>query len=107
MKNKTIGHITCKLGQSAIENWELFEAASPEHYFFHLSSYPSGYLILETDDPSIDVIFECALLCKNGTKYRNLKNVNVDYCLCSNLKKGLSVGEVQFIRPRKVKKIKI
>ena len=107
MKKIIIGDITCKLGQTAIENWELFDAALPNHYFFHLSSYPSGYLILETSDPSDDVLIECALLCKNGTKYKNLKNVNVDYCMCSNLKKGLSVGEVEFIRPRQVKKVKI
>jgi predicted ribosome quality control (RQC) complex YloA/Tae2 family protein len=53
------------------------------------------------------VIVECAEICKAGTKYRNLKNLKVDYCQCSNVMKGDVVGEVVFKSNRKVKIVRI
>ena len=69
------------------------------HYiFFHLSSYPSCYVILEYKDSDLTpfMIQTAAHLCKNGTKYRTLKNVKVDWCRCDNLKKTDKIGEVIF-----------
>lgn len=106
MKIFQINNITCKLGQSATENWSLLDQAKPEYIFFHLSSFPSGYVILEcTEEPNENILTEAAIICKNGTKYRNLKYLKVDYCRCDNLSKGDIVGMVKFKSMRKVKKI--
>lgn len=96
---------TIKVGTNAKENWELLESASSHHYFFHLSSFPSGYVILEHDFEEIpeSVIVACAKICKAGTKYRNLKNLKVDYCQCSNVMKGDVVGEAVFKSNRRLK----
>ena len=95
------------LGKTAKKNWELLEGSKPHHYFFHLSSFASGYVILEHDfeEVSEKIIIECAEICKAGTKYRNLKNLKVDYCQCSNVMKGDNVGEAIFKSNRKVKVI--
>ena len=53
------------------------------------------------------MIYIGALLCKNNTKYRNVPNIKVDYCRCSNLIKGDKVGEVIFKSKRQVTQIKI
>ena len=96
-------------GRTAKENWKLLESSSSHHYFFHLSSFPSGYVILEHDLEEVPerIIIECAEICKAGTKYRNLKNLKVDYCQCSNVVKGDIVGEAIFKSNRKVKVISI
>lgn len=108
MKIFQINNITCKLGQSATENWSLLEQAKPEYIFFHLSSFPSGYVILECiEEPDETILTEAAIICKNGTKYRNLKNIKVDYCRCDNLNKGNVVGEVKFRSLRKVRNIQL
>ncbi len=39
----------------------------------HLNSYPSGHIIIECDNPSNEMLYICALYCKDNTKYRNLK----------------------------------
>lgn len=106
MKQFTNGKYTCKLGQSAKENWKLFDEANPYHYFFHLSFYPSGYVILETDE-EIDetVVLWASEICRMGTKYRNLKNLKVDYCRCDNLIKGFREGEIVFRSLKKIKHI--
>ena len=97
-----------KLGESMTENWELLDISDPDNYFFHLTSFPSGYVIWEpTGIPTIESLMKAALLCKKGTKYRNLKDIKVDYCLCNNVTKSDKVGEVIFISNRKVKQVKL
>ena len=108
MKIHKISEYICKIGENAKENWELLASAAESHYFLHLSSFPSCYVILECDEkPLLGVIKRAAEICKNSTKYRNLRNLKVDYCPCSNVIKGKKVGEAIFISNRKVKQVKI
>ena len=96
------------MGQSAKENWTLLDEAEDHHIFFHLSSFPSGYVILEYEEIVTEHMLQTAAkICKEGTKYRNLKNLKVDYCRCDNLEKGEKVGEVLFKSIRKVQQIKL
>lgn len=107
MKTFRYENFICKLGESAKENWSLLDSAEKHHIFFHLSSFPSGYVILECDEEiSTDMLQTSAQICKEGTKYRNLRNLKVDYCRCDNLEKGTKVGEVIFKSNKKVNKIK-
>jgi hypothetical protein len=98
----------CKLGENAKENWELLDNSSENNIFLHLSSFSSGYVIIEYNtNLTIDMLYTGALLCKNHTKYKYITNIKVDYCRCSNLVKGYKVGEVIFKSKRQVKQIKI
>lgn len=107
MKILTTVNGVYKLGESAQENWSLLERAQDHYYFFHLTSFPSGYLILEPlVEPTFDMIQKGALLCKQNTKYRHSKDIKVDYCLCKNVTKGNTIGEAIFKSNRKVKQIK-
>ena len=108
MKVQQFEGYTIYLGTSAKENWELLGKAKPHHYFFHLSSFPSGYVILEyTERLTETMIRECAEICKASTKYRNLKKLKVDYCPCSNVTKGEKIGEAMFKSNRKVKQVTV
>lgn len=108
MKEIIVENISCKLGQNAVENWKLFSKSKPNFLFFHLTSFPSGYLIMECDEiPELEIIRIGALACKMNTKYLNLKGIYVDYTPCSNVKKGEKVGEVEYKSNRKVNKIKV
>ena len=107
MKHFTYNNIDIYLGESAIENWDMLNDIDPSNYFFHLSSFPSGYCSVLTDELTPDIIEYAAMLCKRGTKYRNLSNVYVDYCPYSNLRKGSKPGEAVFKSKRKVQRIKV
>lgn len=108
MKEFIINNIKIKVGTNATENWELLSQTKDTNVFLHLSSFPSCYVIIETDGiPDIDILKEAANICKNNTKYKNLKNIKVDYTLCSNLIKGDIVGEVYYKSNKKVKQILI
>lgn len=98
MKTFTIDNFQCKLGKNALENWKLLSESQPDDLLFHLSYYPSGYLIMECNKkyPRNIVLEEAAFICKENTKYRNIKNIKVDCTTCSNTQKGESIGEIIF-----------
>jgi predicted ribosome quality control (RQC) complex YloA/Tae2 family protein len=105
MKTVIVGKYNCKIGQNAKENWCILEKSNQSDIFFHLTHYPSCYVILETEDEKIenDIKENCALLCVENTKYKNIRNISVDYTEVSNVKKGEIVGEIEY--KKKVKKI--
>lgn len=108
MKTFIVKNKTCKLGENAVDNWKLFSKAGNKDIFFHLTSFSSGYVILECDGfVDKDMIKASAEICKAGTKYRNLKDIKVDYCFCCNVIKGEIIGEVIFKSRRKVKHITV
>jgi predicted ribosome quality control (RQC) complex YloA/Tae2 family protein len=96
----------CLIGQNKKENWYLLDTSKNSDILFHLSSFPSCYVILKTTYiPPKEVIFKCAELCRSNTKYKNLKNIKVDYSLCSNITKGEKVGELEYKSNKKVSTI--
>ena len=97
--------IIYKRGENAIENWNLLDESSEDDIFFHLSKFPSCYVIMKTNEKTLchdDMYILGAEFCKSGTKYRNLHKLKVDYCTCNNLIKGDNVGQVIFKSKRKV-----
>lgn len=106
MKNILIQNINCLIGENSKENWNLLENVKPEYLFFHLSSFPSCYLIYESNKiPNVETIKEIASLCKKNTKYKNVPNIKVDYTLCDNIIKGDIEGEIYYKSNKKIKKI--
>ena len=94
--------IVIKIGKNAPENWGLIDKSHDKFTWLHLNSYPSGHVVIECKNPSSEIIYTAASLCKENTKYRNLKNVKVVYTLIENLKKGEEVGSVYYKSNRKV-----
>lgn len=108
MKVVNVERFVVWIGTSKEDNWKLLDDSKAEYVFFHLASFPSCYVILCTEE-NVDnaVIYECARLCANNTKYRNMKNIRVDYTPVKNVKKGECVGEVYYKSNRAVKNILI
>ena len=112
MKIFNIQTYVCRVGENAVENWELLEQSKDNYVFFHLSAFSSCYLILECYyknicDIPVNIIIKAAEICKSKTKYKNLSNIRVDYTFCSNVKRGEIVGEIVYKSNKKVKNILI
>ena len=100
----------CFVGSNAKENWNLLEESNPTDILFHLHSFPSCYVILKNDNdefPNSNIIKEAAIICKTNTKYKNLKDIKVDYTFCRNIEKGEKVGELIYKSNKKVLCLKI
>ena len=104
MKEIIIDDISFKIGQNAQENWEMLNL-DENFTWFHLKSFPSCHVVIEKRDPTQEEIVNGANLCLENTKYRNLKNIKVNYTLLKNIKKADKVGSVHFVSNRKVNTI--
>lgn len=96
-----------KIGENAHENWSLIDSSEAEWWWFHLKSFPSSHVVLQTNEPTNEELIAAATWCKDTTKYRNLKNLKVSYCQIKNIKKAEKPGSVIFLSNRKVKEIKL
>lgn len=110
MRTVYVGNHKCFVGQNKRENWQLLEDKNPWDLIFHLTSFPSCYVVVpmtERDVLSEESILDIARVCKKNTKYRNLRDVKVDYTTISNISVGEDVGEYEYISNRKVKVVKV
>jgi predicted ribosome quality control (RQC) complex YloA/Tae2 family protein len=92
----------CRHGTSVTEHWRRLDESSPKDIWFGVDCIPSAYVILEISDDTLitdDVIFQCATLCKKISKEKHLDFSRIMYCTIKNIKKGKTIGSVQFIKP--------
>ena len=106
MKIEEFNDITIIIGQNAQENWNLINFDC-DYIWLHLNSFPSCHVIIEDNNPEPEVLEYAAQLCKENTKYRNLRNLRVNYTLLSNITKAETEGAVYMKSKRKVNNIVI
>ena len=104
MKEVVLNDTIIKVGANADENWMLVDS-NKEYTWLHLNSFPSCHVVIESVEPTQEEIMFAAQLCKQNTKYRNLRNLKIGYTTCGNLKKGVKAGSVIYNSKRKVKYI--
>ena len=107
MKMETFEEKIIKIEQSAKEKWDLIDNSNQKYIWLHLDSFPSCHVVIEDENPSNELLLEGARLCKEYTKYRNLKNLKICYTTISNLIKGQEIGSVTYKSNRKVKYIQL
>ena len=90
-------------GENAKDNFDLLDKFNdyPDYLWFHLNSFPSPYVIvnitkfelLNNNDKDLLLKYACDL-CKDNSKYKNLKNLKIIWTPIKNLKKTENIGEV-------------
>ena len=86
--------ILIKVGENSKENWDLLKESSQNYLWLHLKNLSSPYVIIFDNNPSKNILNYAASLCKNHSKYHNLKKVKVIYTQVKNLKKTDKEGSV-------------
>lgn len=103
MKDFACQGVALKLGQRDFENDKLIDEARPEHMWVHLNSFPSGHVIIESDDVDDKVLQFAGQLCLQHSKVKHLRSVKAIATPISNLKKTGTLGEVQFVSKRQTR----
>ncbi len=90
-----------KIGNNAQENWDLISSATQNDIWFHLGdNRPSPHVILQIPENYKStkipkrVINRCCVLCKQHSKYENIKKVTIIYTEIKNVSKGDKIGSV-------------
>ena len=103
MKKIEFKNIIYIIGENANENWnilDLYKKENNKYIWFHLNSFPSGYIIMcstliDIEKTQINnYLYYGAELCKNNTKYKNQKNLKIIYTTLDKLNKTNNIGEV-------------
>ena len=110
MKYYTYSNITIVLGQNDIDNWEIiknYKKVNQNYIWMHLDSYPSGHIIILSENVDNEILKYAGSICKENTKYRNIPNLKICYTKLSNILKGDKVGEVIFKQNKLISFLKI
>lgn len=104
-----VGPHRCRVGKNAENNWEILRAAKSKHWFFHLTDYPSAYVILECEkEPTEEEKRRAAEVCRENSKMKLSGAIEVDATTCANVsfgKKGDAVGECSYKKDKLVEVI--
>ena len=93
----------------AHDNWKLIDTfTNPKFTWLYLTSFPSAHVMILEENPSSQLLMEAANLCKQYSKYKNIKYIKVSYTLRSNVQKNnQEPGSVSFKSNKKVHDIKV
>ena len=107
MKEFEFKNIKYYAGQTAIENWDLFDKSfilNENYIWFHLNSFPSPYIIMYSTLEELKTLYSAseinellnygANICKENSKYKFLNDLKICYTSLKKLKKGNKVGEI-------------
>jgi predicted ribosome quality control (RQC) complex YloA/Tae2 family protein len=92
--------ILFRYGKNAQGNFTVIDLAKPDDIWFHVSGETSAHVIASLPVEKIDkkqklhLVKQGALLCKNISKYKNTKNLEITYCKVGDLEKTETVGLV-------------
>jgi predicted ribosome quality control (RQC) complex YloA/Tae2 family protein len=95
------------VGKSAKENFEIIDAASDHHLWFHAKGSPSSHVIACIED-NIDrkdmryIVKQGAILCKQHSKHASAKNVEIIYTQVKNVTKTNTIGSVVVLNEKVV-----
>ncbi len=83
-----IGDNTITFGKNNTQNDYLtFEFAKSNYTWFHAKDFHGSHLVVDSDNPSEEIIRACANLAAYFSKGRYSSSVPVNYCLAKNVKK--------------------
>ena len=94
-------------GKNDLDNWKIISDSDTSHTWLHLNSFPSPHVIIRSENPSKDEIEYAAKLCKEKSKFKNVRNLKVVYTKVGNLSFGSETGSVVFGSKRKCSYVKI
>tara|TARA_B100000900_G_C20270121_1_gene589658 strand:+ start:203 stop:556 length:354 start_codon:yes stop_codon:yes gene_type:complete len=91
-----------KIGQNSQDNFDIIDSSNPNDIWFHLYGESSCHVIA-TINPEIkldkkqkrQIITQGALLCKQNSRHKSAKNVNIIYTEIKNIEKTETIGTVQ------------
>lgn len=90
-----------KIGQNAQDNFDIIDASNPNDLWFHLYGESSCHVIASMNSEiKLDkkqkrqIITQGALLCKQNSRHKSSKDVNIIYTEIKNIEKTETLGSV-------------
>ncbi|ARF09521.1 protein of unknown function DUF814 [Indivirus ILV1] len=97
IEDTTFPNNKIKIGENAKDNDSLVKSSKETDIWFHISSLSSCHVIIESSIEypiTKQMIFYCANLVKNHTKYKNINKITVNYTSIKNVSRTKILGTV-------------
>jgi len=101
-----------RIGKNAQDNFDIIDGSHPDDIWFHIENLPSCHVVMKkpmekmAKKEVLKMYKQCAVLCKQHSKYKSHKNVVIIYTAVKNVSKTDKVGSVSVI-PEHIKRIVI
>ena len=99
--------IVYTIGKSAQDNHDIIDEANPTDLWFHVEDNSSSHVIAKLDE-SYDrkqlkyIVKQGAILCKQHSRYSNVKQLNIIYTIIENISKTNIPGSVITTNVKKI-----
>jgi len=82
------------IGKNKHHNWKIINAAEQHDLWFHVADSPSSHCILVThgETPTYAQIKQVAVICKQHSRSKSLKKVEINYTEIWNVQKDVRSG---------------
>tara|TARA_B100001758_G_C18214867_1_gene507091 strand:- start:379 stop:732 length:354 start_codon:yes stop_codon:yes gene_type:complete len=97
------------IGQNAKDNFEVIDSAEPNDIWFHVKDHSSSHVIAHLPEEQEFnkkqlryIIKQGAILCKQHSKFKSSKNINIIYTNVENITKTNIPGQVHTINTKEL-----
>jgi predicted ribosome quality control (RQC) complex YloA/Tae2 family protein len=97
------------IGKNAKDNWNILETANGNDIWLHLNNFPSPYVLITCKEnyklKSKDIRL-AGRLCREHSKEKKTRNIEICYLKVEYVKKGKHLGEALLLKEPKIMNIK-
>jgi predicted ribosome quality control (RQC) complex YloA/Tae2 family protein len=92
--------IEFRIGKNAQDNFDIIDAADPDDLWFHVENQASCHVIANIANEDLNkkaiqtIIKRGALICKQNSTFKSVKNLSIIYTKIKNVQKTDTVGSV-------------
>ena len=95
------------IGKNSRDNFTIIDNSSDNDIWFHINNEPSGHVIASMPDDITfskkqlrQIITQGALVCKEHSKYKSQRNLEVIYAYVKNVEKTDIIGRVSIVNSK-------
>jgi predicted ribosome quality control (RQC) complex YloA/Tae2 family protein len=97
-----------KIGRNAKDNFDIIDSSNKNDIWFHVDNLPSAHIISSVPENMNKkelkyIVKKGAMLCKEHSKYQNIKDLNIVYTMISNVIKTNIIGTVNLLNSKIIK----
>ena len=92
MKTFIMKGINIKIGSNVSDNDLLFDQAKDDDTWFHIYSFPSAHMWINTKTLDKNTLYQIALQLKKNSKYKEINSIPIIYTTKTNLTKTSKPG---------------
>jgi len=96
------------VGKNAADNFDIIDDATSRDIWFHIENEPSGHIVAKMPEIELNkkqlrqIITQGAVVCKENSKFKSMKNVKIVFTYVENVVKMDIPGSVMLLKSKNI-----